>query len=150
MPAMKPMTGHQQTSGDTNSFSCPSSKCETGAKLIGIVGEDGRVGHLATALTVDADFARKAAAQHNDGVPAERRFRFSGRCEEARCKQWTGSACGVIDRVMNHLEHLGIETDDRLPPCTIRADCRWYSQRGNEACRACVFVVTDNRPRADG
>jgi len=32
---------------------------------------------------------------------------------------------------------------ENLPRCVIRGTCRWYSQRGTDACRACVYVVTD-------
>ncbi len=139
------MSRAESVDRDTEVFSCPSSTCEPGVRLIGIVGEDGKVGNLATSLVADEDFVEKTAADQNDGVPAERRFRFSGACAEEKCNQWTGSACGVVGRVMDHLVSQAVETNGAMPPCTIRADCRWYHQRGSEACGACVFVVTDNR-----
>ena len=126
-------------------FSCPSSKCESGATLIGIVGENGKVGHLASPLIVDDNFVEKTSPENNQGVPAERRFRFSSPCAENKCGQWTGNACGVIGRVMTHLEEAKIPLNAKLPPCTIRSSCRWYNQRQEKACMACSFVVTDNR-----
>ena len=118
---------------------------ENGVTLIGIVGEDGKVGHLASPLVVDDAFVEKTSPENNQGVPAERRFRFSGTCAESKCGQWTGSACGVIGRVMEHLEEAKVMLEDRIPPCTIRASCRWYNQREEKACMACSFVITDNR-----
>jgi len=32
-----------------------------------------------------------------------------------------------------------------LPPCTIRATCRWYEQMGADICLSCAYVVTDGR-----
>jgi hypothetical protein len=31
----------------------------------------------------------------------------------------------------------------RLPACAIRRTCRWYHQRGAEACAACPLVVAE-------
>jgi hypothetical protein len=30
-----------------------------------------------------------------------------------------------------------------LPTCTIRQTCRWFGQRGRDACVVCPLVVTD-------
>jgi hypothetical protein len=32
---------------------------------------------------------------------------------------------------------------DRLPPCHVRPDCRWWQQEGKAACLRCPQVVTD-------
>ena len=115
---------------------CPSAPAEPGALVIGVVQEDGRVAHLATPLRADAGFLARETAP-------ETRFRFSGSCVEGRCAQWTGSACGIIERVLARLDDA---TDAApLPRCGIRRDCRWHAQRGAAACRACALVVTDQR-----
>ena len=31
----------------------------------------------------------------------------------------------------------------RLPHCAIRRDCRWFAQRGADACAVCPRVVAD-------
>lgn len=118
---------------------CPSARCEPGALLLGVVQDDMRLAHLPQPLTIDAAFVAAATAA---GSP-EQRFRFADTCVEGRCKQWTGSACGVIESI---LDHLGPEAraETRLPRCAIRPRCRWYHQRGGAACQACVLVVTDN------
>ena len=37
-------------------LTCPSAPCEPGATLLGLVGEDGRVGYLTPAIRIDRDF----------------------------------------------------------------------------------------------
>jgi len=119
---------------------CPSAPAEPGALVIGVVGPEGRVAHLATPLRADGDFVERL---RRDGTSPETRFRFSGTCQEGRCAQWTGSACGIIERVLARLDPA--EAAQTLPRCGIRRDCRWYSQRGATACHACPLVVTDQR-----
>lgn len=122
---------------------CPSHEAVLGSALIGVVGSDGEVGLLGRPLPVDEDFL--AAARR--GRAPEKRFRFAAPCQKSDCRQWAGGRCGVIDRV---LDALGA-SPGRLPPCGIRAQCRWYQQRGGSACHVCPKVVTDTRdaPRAD-
>jgi hypothetical protein len=119
---------------------CPSAPGAPGALLIGVVGEDGRVANLGTPMPVDAGFLDVARAS---GAP-ERRFRFSSRCVEGHCAQWDGRGCGLIDRVLSHVGAAGaLAMPATLPPCAIRASCRWWRQRGAAACAVCPLVVTD-------
>ena len=120
--------------------SCPSARAEPGNLLIGVVGGDGIVQPLPTRLEIDAGFIEQAS---KSGVP-EARFRFGGRCIEGKCKQWTGNSCGVIEKVLTGMADQNIMPVEHLPRCVIRGTCRWYSQRGADACRACVFVITDH------
>lgn len=116
---------------------CPSSLAEVGGALIGVVGADGRVGLLGRPLPVDADFLEVARR----GRAPEKRFRFAAPCVRSECRQWSGGRCGVIERVLA----ITGEVDRPLPPCGIRARCRWFSQRGGVACHACPEIVTDTR-----
>ncbi len=123
---------------------CPSSRCEPGAILLGVVQADGRVGFLKQLMVVDQEFADIA----REGRAPEKRFRFSSPCLKAACKQWTGSRCGVIDDVS---ECVGDDQRlDGLPECSIRPQCRWYRQNGAEACSVCPLVVTDLLVEEDG
>lgn len=123
----------------TEPKSCPSARAEPGALLIGIVGPDGMVQTVPTRLEIDARFIEKASAVG----PPEARFRFGGRCVEGQCRQWTGNSCGVIERVLTGMVEQDTKPVDTLPRCAIRGTCRWYAQRQETACRACVYVVTD-------
>lgn len=119
---------------------CPSAPCAPGSTILGVIGSDGRLRHIRTPMVVDADFVATAKAR---GAP-EARMRFASTCEEAGCTQWTGSACGVIERVLDRLAEVGDpQAAEPLPPCPIRATCRWFDQRGEAACKACTLVVTD-------
>jgi hypothetical protein len=125
-------------------LACPSARAEPGNLLYGRV-VDGQVERLGTPLAVTAAFVEAISA---NGSP-ERRFRFAGTCQEGRCAQWTGAGCGVIERVLSEAcDHSGQAEPTTLPRCFLRASCRWFSQRGGEACTACSLVVTDRREPA--
>ena len=121
---------------------CPSARCEEGAILLGVVGEDGVVGYVRPLITIDKDFVRQA---HKGRTP-EKRFRFSQPCIEHGCRQWTGSRCGVIDRALQAKEEADIPDawEDGLPKCTIRPRCRWFAQVGRKACAVCPLVITES------
>lgn len=122
-------------------LTCPSAPASPGAVLLGVKGAEGRIVPLRTRLEVDADFLAAASRQG----PPEARMRFASPCQTKGCAQWTGSACGIIQRVLDHLGHLSeppVLSGERLPPCTIRQSCRWFAEQGREACAACDLVVT--------
>jgi len=56
--------------------------------------------------------------------------------------------CGVIDEVLEVVPEENRDPDGTLPECSIRMDCRWFSQVGAEACRVCPQVITDTRSMA--
>lgn len=116
---------------------CPSSKCQPGSQLLGIVKEDGHVALLQQTIPIDETFVQVAA----QGPKAEMRFRFANKCIKSGCKQWTGEKCGVVDQVLQHFNKAIAEAT--LPECSIRPQCRWYHQSGAEACKVCPFVITD-------
>lgn len=118
---------------------CPSARAAPGAILLGVKGADGRIKHMRTAMSVDAAFIESASTS---GKP-EARMRFGAPCQTSGCAQWTGTRCGVIDNVLEHLAVDRAPVAKTLPPCPIRATCRWYDQTGETACYACDLVVTD-------
>ncbi len=124
--------------GPEAGLACPSARAEPGNLLYGRV-VNGQVERLGTPLAVSQQFVDSIAANG----PPEQRFRFAGACQEGRCAQWTGTGCGVIERVL--AETGREEAVATLPRCFLRASCRWFSQRGGEACAACNLVVTDQR-----
>ncbi len=127
---------------DETPKSCPSAPAAPGNTLLGMLGPDGRIHNLRTTMAVDDAFVARAS-QHG---PPEARMRFAGTCVTSGCKQWTGARCGVIDRAMREIGAAGgAPAAESLPPCTIRATCRWFSQIGANACAACTLIVTDTR-----
>lgn len=118
-------------------YRCPSAQCKEGAELLGVVQRDGTIGYLGGRTVIDSAFVQLATKV---GKP-EQRLRFSDRCVEGKCKQWTGTQCGVINNVIAELKPLRqLRT---LPKCSIRSECRWYSQAGADACAVCPLVVTE-------
>lgn len=117
---------------------CPSSTCEPGNRLLGIVADDGRVRLLEEPITIDRTFV---AIAHRGRIP-EKRFRFTSPCREKACKQWKSGRCGVGDEIISVL---GEDNPDQnaLPKCGLRATCRWHKQSGATACAVCLQVITD-------
>jgi hypothetical protein len=125
---------------------CPSSRCELGAILLGIVMPNGQVAFSANHIVIDEEFVRIAKEA---GSP-EHRLRFSGLCVQGACKQWTGSRCGVIGQVLEAVPEAERTSENDLPECSIRVQCRWFQQEGALACSVCSFVVTDTREDEEG
>ena len=121
-----------------DSMTCPSNRCKPGSKLLGVRQQDGKVAMLPEPLAIDDAFIEKVKAHP---VAPEQRFRFANKCIEGGCSQWNGKGCGVIEQVVQYLEHL--PANEVLPACSIRVKCRWFAQRGVEACRICPYVVTE-------
>ena len=113
---------------------CPSYVARPGARLLGIVGADGRVTLLKTPIRIDATFVAEARR----GRPPEERFRFSGTCIERGCHQWEEGAkrCSLADRLISAQPASTAPAD-----CPIRSRCRWFAQRGWAACAICLDVI---------
>ena len=121
-----------------DSIMCPSNRCKPGSKLLGIRQDDGSVSILPEALPIDQAFIDKVT---NHERPPEQRFRFTNKCIEHGCNQWTGKGCGVIDQVIQFLDNIPVS--DELPRCSIRVRCRWFLQKGGDACKVCPFILTE-------
>jgi hypothetical protein len=67
-------------------------------------------------------------------------FRLSATCAEHKCPHFDGADCRLATRIVNILPAVV----DSLPPCTIRRECRWYSQEGGAACKRCPEITTIN------
>ncbi len=115
---------------------CPSAVGQVGSNLLGVVNPNGTVGFFRAPVEVTPEFLEDAG----DHESLERRFRFSSKCVQSGCKQWTGTACGVIKTVLV-LETIPLNND--LPDCSIRKTCRWFSQEGAVACNGCRYIITN-------
>ena len=108
--------------------------------MLGVVTGPGQVAYINPPIPATQEMIDGLAER---GVPIENRLRFSGRCMEHRCVQWTatseGGRCGLIDHA---LELLNVtEGPATLPHCSIRATCRWFAQHKRAACAACPEVI---------
>jgi hypothetical protein len=65
-------------------------------------------------------------------------FRLAATCAENKCPHFDGADCRLAARIVKMLP----EAVDRLPPCAIRRECRWYSQEGAAACKRCPEITT--------
>ena len=74
-------------------------------------------------------------------------FRLAARCERSACGHYDGAdhRCALGARVATALPAV----TDALPPCLIRATCRWHAEQGPAVCLRCPQVVT-TIPAGDG
>lgn len=118
---------------------CPSSRCETGNILLGVVMADGSISFLEQRIEIDAGFVETARS----GRPAEQRFRFSSPCLKRGCEKWTGNGCGVAAILNANAGLLASSSRRPLPRCSIRSQCRWHGEYGDSICFACSWVITE-------
>jgi hypothetical protein len=125
---------------DTLTKTCPSGPPESGSVLLGMVVAPGQVAYLSPGIPVTTELLNELT---QSGIPIENRMRFSCKCMEHACEQWSGDSsggrCGLADRA---IAALAITSGlDELPKCGIRATCRWYAQHKAKACAACPEVI---------
>lgn len=121
---------------------CPSAPAAEKAVLLGAIRSDGSVAFIKDRIEVTPEFLDIAAT---GGAP-ETRFRFSSPCLGGACKQWSDGGCSLPGRLAAMIQESDT-ADAALPECSIRDQCRWFEQRGPEACRLCPLVVTRDNPQ---
>ena len=118
---------------------CPSAQPDMeGARVLGVISgsaEQSQVAYLNSNVPVTAGLLAAAAPLKPTEV-----FRFAAYCEENKCRHFDGSHCQLATRIVQILPAV----TDGLPPCLIRAECRWFQQEGKAACMRCPQVVTES------
>jgi hypothetical protein len=118
---------------------CPSARPEMeGSHVFGVITgpvENRRVGYLTEPQPATDD----VLALSRPVAPTEI-FRIAAPCAEKACKHFDGIDCRLAQRIVEHLP----VASAGLPPCKIRATCRWWHQEGKAACLRCPLVITDN------
>lgn len=125
------------------SLQCPSYIAKPGADLFGIVSLDGKVEYLPEPIKIDKTFVEAAQVyEEATGRAAEERFRFSGKCIQGGCDQWSieHASCSLVGRVIEAMNKKA-EREEFLAPCAISTNCRWYSQQGALACANCNEII---------
>ena len=118
-------------------FSCPSAQPDQAeARVIGVVSgtaDAPRIAYLKAEAVVPA-----AEVSMQGDLSVSEVFRLAARCEEHRCSQFADGRCSLGERIVQGTDAVV----DALPPCTIRASCRWFAEQGEPACLRCPQVVT--------
>jgi hypothetical protein len=66
-------------------------------------------------------------------------FRFAAPCATHACQHFDGQQCSLARRIVSRLPVI----ENELPSCAIRPACRWFRERGPEACLRCAWIVTE-------
>jgi hypothetical protein len=111
---------------------CPSSKSQLSSKILG-VKQDGLISFFPIPLPVTEDFLKHA----NEKTDALSKFRFTGKCIENSCAQWSNKQCGLIDKMLGELN----KSIEAIPNCSIRHTCTWFKQESFEACKVCNQIT---------
>lgn len=116
---------------------CPSAQPDMpGARVFGIVlgtSEEPQVEYLDAESKIN--LSRSAAVGK---IRATEAFRIAAICETSGCAHFDGRHCTLAQRIVNELPPVV----DALPPCTVRASCRWFAEQGTPACLRCPQIVT--------
>ncbi|HWW61044.1 MAG TPA: nitrogen fixation protein [Thermoanaerobaculia bacterium] len=117
---------------------CPSARPEMeGSVVLGVIRELGGeeiVHHLAEPLPVTPEILALAAPARPTEV-----FRFAAPCAEHACGHFDGTDCRLAAKMVAVVSH----TLPELPPCRIRATCRWFVQEGKAACHRCPLIFSE-------
>lgn len=116
---------------------CPSSRFSVGSSLLGIRNDKDEMDILEEPIKITEEIYEQF--KEEDTKP-EKTLRFTNKCVESGCAQWTGSKCGVIENLLDKVEDEYVK--NTLPACSIRQDCRWFEQRGADSCKICPLVTT--------
>ena len=116
---------------------CPSAQPGMeNCRVLGVVEQDGptpKLVYLNEILPATDEVLALSAPLKPTEV-----YRLSATCAEHKCPHFDGVDCRLATRIVQILPAVV----DALPPCTIRKDCRWFSQEGGAACRRCPEIST--------
>lgn len=118
---------------------CPSARAESPDSVVfGVINgtpEEPHVAYLKQPQPVTDELIAKVSPV----TPAEV-FRTAAPCATSSCQHFDGNDCRLAMRIVEKMSAVAEE----LPPCSIRASCRWWQQEGKAACMRCPQVITDN------
>ena len=74
-------------------------------------------------------------------------FRFAGPCAGKACQHFATDSgnCRLVEKTVRFVD----KVQERLPPCTIRVNCKWWRQEGRDACFRCPQVASSNPTNAE-
>lgn len=138
------MSRHSLPPVRVDRLDCPSAQPDmTGARPFGVI--QGKAQELRIAFFKKSTLDGFDWRARFSSLDATQIFRFAARCEEDRCSHFDGERCSLGRRVRSNLPPVV----DALPPCLIRATCRWFDEQGGQVCLRCPQVIS-MIPAADG
>ena len=118
---------------------CPSARPELADSVVfGVISGTVKQAHVAY-LKQPQPMTDELIAKVSPVTPAEV-FRVAAPCANSGCQHFNGKDCGLVMRVLEKMPAV----TDKLPPCSIRRDCRWWQQESKAACIRCPQIITDN------
>ena len=121
-------------------LSCPSAPATAeGAEVFGVVVgtvEAPRVEYLSEPLPVTAELLSGLGESRAGEV-----LRVRASCAKSACVHFSESHCRLGEQIAALPPPSAARS--RLPPCTIRASCRWFAEQGAAACSQCSAIVTE-------
>ena len=116
---------------------CPSAQPGMDrATVLGLIQHDG--GRPVVAYLNERLPATPGVLALSEPLKPTEVFRIAATCAENKCPHFDGADCRLATRVATLLPAVV----DKLPPCTIRKECRWYAQEGEAACKRCPEITT--------
>lgn len=123
---------------------CPSAQPEMQqARVLGVMTgapEKLELAYLNQPLPVTPELLASTAPARPTEV-----LRFAAVCEEKACMHFDGTKCRLATRIVEILPAV----TEALPPCIIRAQCRWFQQEGRPACERCPQVITERHEASE-
>jgi hypothetical protein len=118
---------------------CPSAQPGMADSVVfGVVTgtvENRRIGYLTESQPATDELLNLAGPVKPTEV-----FRIAAPCAESACAHFDGANCRLAQRIVQSLPIAAAG----LPPCKIRAHCRWWRQEGKAACLRCPEVITES------
>jgi hypothetical protein len=122
---------------DKNEILCPSSICESGASILGVIDESGSLRRVSPLLPVTDEFVSLFRSSGSSD-----KFRFVGGCRAQECSRWVSGACAIAIAMREGNDELR-ESEEKDHSCEIKDNCRWYKQEGNSVCLGCSRLATN-------
>ena len=122
---------------------CPSaSETMENPTVVGFVDASAgkaTIGYLKIPVTANSELLALA------GPYPTQVFRLAAACMKERCVHQAEGKCSLVTRVVEVLA----KVTQKIPPCSIRAKCVWWDERGADACLRCPQIITTNHQPSD-
>lgn len=123
---------------------CPSAPASLDGAVVFGVQTPGEAGAEVVYLEEVVPYGPEVGALTAPLRPTEV-LRIAAPCQKDGCSHWGGDACSLVERIVGLVPVASLT----LPACRIRPSCRWFAEKGREACRRCSSIVTQDEAPTD-